>query len=48
VEEKKPAGRHLAEWNGKNQSGNKVISGVYFYRLEVGGWVGTRKMVVLR
>lgn len=36
VDGRKPAGRHDAVWNGRNDSGNTVASGVYFYP-HVGG-----------
>jgi photosystem II stability/assembly factor-like uncharacterized protein len=30
----KSAGQHLIRWNGRDSAGNRVPSGVYFYRLE--------------
>jgi hypothetical protein len=41
-------GRYEAEWNGRSASGDRVASGVYFARLEVGGESVTRKVVLLR
>lgn len=41
-------GKHSVIWNGTNNQGNTVGSGVYYYRLEVGKKVLTKKMVVLR
>ncbi len=35
-------------WNGKDDSGNSVTSGIYFYRLDVGEYHQTRKMILLR
>lgn len=43
-----PAGEHTVEWNGKNDIGNSVASGVYIYRIETGEFVQARKMVLLR
>lgn len=35
-------------WNGKNQFGEEVASGVYFYKIEVGKQSQTRKMLLLK
>lgn len=37
-----------AEWNGRDNTGRQVSSGVYFYRLQSGKHVLTRKMVLLK
>ena len=41
-------GRHEFEWNGKNDSGRAVSSGIYLYRLDVGVNFLTRKMLLLK
>jgi hypothetical protein len=43
-------GKHRVAWNGKNNSGMEMSSGIYFYRLEVGdeGDVVSGKMVLMR
>jgi flagellar hook assembly protein FlgD len=48
VDEPRSAGEYRMEWNGENNSGVRVSSGVYFYRLIAGGFQSTRKMVLLR
>jgi Ca-activated chloride channel family protein len=37
-----------AYWDGRNQFGEKVSSGVYFYNLHAGEFTATRKMVILK
>ena len=41
-------GWRLVEWDGTNEQGTSVASGIYFSRLEAGPATATRKVVVLR
>ncbi len=41
-------GRYRVYWDGKDNSGNRVASGVYFYRMEAGKFKATRKLMVIR
>ncbi|NIM19057.1 MAG: M6 family metalloprotease domain-containing protein [Candidatus Latescibacteria bacterium] len=41
-------GPHRSEWDGRNQNGERVSSGVYVYRLTAGKQMLSRKMVVLK
>ncbi len=41
-------GEHTVVWNGKNQLGRPVSSGVYLYRLDVDGKARVRKMMLIR
>jgi C1A family cysteine protease len=42
------AGKNSIDWNGTDQSGQTVSSGIYFYRLEAEGKIITKKMTFLR
>jgi Subtilase family/FlgD Ig-like domain len=44
----RPAGIHRVTWNGEDEQGNRVSSGVYFYRLQTNIQSLTRKMLLLR
>ena len=35
-------------WDGRNELGEQVASGVYFYHLSAGDYSGTRKMLILK
>ena len=37
-----------AYWDGKNEVGESVASGVYFYTLSAGDFTATRKMIILK
>lgn len=41
-------GRHEAYWDGTDQAGRQVASGIYFMQLTVNGVSRTRKMYVLK
>jgi hypothetical protein len=43
-----PSGRYEVRWNGTNNRGNRVGTGVYFYRLSMPGFADTKKMVLLK
>ena len=49
------AGAHSIEWDGRDDLGNEVVSGIYFYNLKAGdsdqngaGFSETRKMLLIR
>ncbi|MFQ5584722.1 MAG: FlgD immunoglobulin-like domain containing protein, partial [Calditrichia bacterium] len=56
LEKELPPGTYTVQWDGTNDAGIPVASGVYFYRLEVAsqqgrtgnGFVQTRKMLLMR
>jgi len=41
-------GVYTVRWNGKNNSGQPVSSGIYLYQLRAGDVVSTRKMLLLK
>ena len=43
-----PAGYHSVRWDAKNQMGESVSAGVYFYHLQSGKFIKTQKMVLLK
>lgn len=47
VDADRPAGRHSVTWNGRDQHARSVPAGLYFYRVEAGGAVGTSRVVLL-
>ncbi len=43
-----PAGAHQILWDGADNSGSSVASGIYFYRLKTADYTQTRKMTLLK
>jgi hypothetical protein len=41
-------GENAAVWDGFDESGQRVSSGVYFYRLNAPDFIATRKMVMMK
>jgi len=42
------AGKHNVVWNGSDESGRSVGSGVYFYRMVAPGYSSVRKMLLMK
>jgi len=42
------AGAHEAIWNGQDETGRIVAAGVYFYRLQAGGDIQTKRMTLVK
>lgn len=43
-----PAGNHLVVWDGKDDYGEEVVSGIYIATLSIGNTRHSRKTTVLR
>ena len=48
-----PAGSYTARnraayWDGRNENGESVASGIYFYQFRVGDYTATRRMVIVK
>jgi hypothetical protein len=48
VNESREAGPHEIVWDGTNDSGDQVASGVYFYRISTGEHIASKKMLLLK
>ncbi|RMF58481.1 MAG: T9SS C-terminal target domain-containing protein, partial [Calditrichaeota bacterium] len=42
------AGTYSVEWNGKDDNGIDVATGIYLFRLHAGNYIKVRKMILLR
>ncbi|MFC2076197.1 FlgD immunoglobulin-like domain containing protein [candidate division KSB1 bacterium] len=48
LDQRMPAGYHKIKWDGRDNNGRTVNSGVYFYRISTDEFSQTRKMVLLK
>ncbi|MBE9511811.1 MAG: C10 family peptidase, partial [Bacteroidetes bacterium] len=43
-----PAGEHSVVWNGTDNTGNKVSSGIYYYKMTNGKFTDIKKMLMIK
>ena len=48
VEEVQTSGNKTIHWDGKDDQGEEVANGIYFYRLKAGDHSETKKMVLIK
>ena len=48
VDEGKPAGIFKVDWDGENEFGERVSSGIYIYHIKAGEFVASRKLLLIR
>jgi hypothetical protein len=48
LDEPKDKGKYETIWDGKDEHGNQVASGIYFYQLRVKDFCDTKKMILLK
>jgi len=48
VNKHKPVDKYSVRWDGRNGTGERVASGMYFYQLQVDDFVSSKKMLLLK
>lgn len=48
VNAEQPIGKYSVNWDGTDETGNEVATGVYFYRLSIDNIAETKKMMLLK
>jgi flagellar hook assembly protein FlgD len=48
VNQYQDAGYKMVHWNSRDDEGNEVASGIYFYKIEAERYVSVKKMIVLK
>ena len=48
VNEDRKVGSYSIKWNGRDDKGNLAASGTYFYQIQTGNYLQSRKMILLK
>ncbi len=48
IDDTQPAGNYQVIWDGTDQAGHSVATGLYLYRLQIGDRAATKKMILLK
>ncbi|MCB0601895.1 MAG: T9SS type A sorting domain-containing protein, partial [Saprospiraceae bacterium] len=48
INERTPAGPHTAVWDGTDDKGKRLSTGLYFFQLQIGSYTITKKCLLLR
>jgi len=48
VDTRQASGTHVVQWNGTNDSGKLLASGLYVYRLQAAEFVDMKKMLFMK
>ncbi len=48
VHDFQPTGAYTVRWNGRDAAGTRLASGSYVYELKIGGFVSTKRMLMLK
>ena len=48
VDEEMKAGKYVVDWDGKDEQGNSVSSGIYFYRMKAEDFSDMKKMLLVK
>jgi hypothetical protein len=48
VDEVKTPGSYVVHWDGRDDEGRRIESGIFIYRIQAGSFTSTRKMVILK
>jgi flagellar hook assembly protein FlgD len=48
VDEERPAGAQVVEWDGRDDEGRSVGNGIYFYAMQAGAWQSQKRMTLVK